>query len=131
MIGIDTNVLLRLIVADNAAQAKRVAGLIRAETVRGNKLFIGHIALCETLWAMRSGYGHGRDQLATTVDELLMMSEFVVENSAQVKQALKLFRSTRADFSDCLMAIANREAGCTETVSFDRVAVKDHVFGDV
>jgi predicted nucleic-acid-binding protein len=38
---------------------------------------------------------------------------------------LNLYRNTRADFADCLIAASAKAAGCSRTVTFDRIAARD------
>ena len=56
MIALDTNVLLRFLVADDAAQNRRAAEFI--ETVLENKgtLYISDIVLVETVWVLELGH---------------------------------------------------------------------------
>jgi predicted nucleic-acid-binding protein len=48
-----------------------------------------------------------------------------VENAETVRGALQLYRSRNIDFSDCMIASSARAAGCSRTVTFDRIAARD------
>jgi predicted nucleic-acid-binding protein len=48
-----------------------------------------------------------------------------VEQDLIVATAVQQFRATRADFADCLISASARAAGCTRTVTFDRIAARD------
>ncbi len=48
-----------------------------------------------------------------------------MENDATVAQAVERFRTTQADFADCLIAASARAAGCGRVVTFDRIAARD------
>ena len=54
MVAVDTNVLVRLLVADHAAQATRAAAVFRA-----GRVFIPKSVLLETEWVLRYSYNLG------------------------------------------------------------------------
>lgn len=53
MIAVDTSMLVRLLVADDAAQGKRAAELF----ARAEEAFIAKIVVLETAWVLQSAYG--------------------------------------------------------------------------
>ncbi|KQS64563.1 hypothetical protein ASG39_11470 [Rhizobium sp. Leaf371] len=118
--GIDTNVILRLIVNDDAEQ-RRLA--LRFSEQMGDT-FVGHltlITLIELDWALRSRYGYSRADVAEAIGKLLRVRGLSVESHDLVVFALKLMRG-KSDFADVLIALKCREAGCEKTVTFDRTA---------
>jgi predicted nucleic-acid-binding protein len=48
MLGLDTNVLVRLLVRDDEEQFERAQRLIRREAHAGTPVFVGHLVLLET-----------------------------------------------------------------------------------
>ena len=38
---------------------------------------------------------------------------------------MQFYRSGNTEFSDCLIAASARAAGCSRTVTFDRIAARD------
>ena len=59
------------------------------------------------------------------VERLLTLDSVMVEHDARIASALQLFRASRPDFADGLIATCARPAGCTRTVTFDKIAPKD------
>ena len=116
MTGVDTNVLARYLLRDDAAQAARAA----QELERDDRFFIGIIVLCELVWVLETGYNVKRSEIATAIDKILATAQFEVEDKDLALSALQDFRRTLADFSDCLIGRRNRAAGVAETVTFDR-----------
>jgi predicted nucleic-acid-binding protein len=55
----------------------------------------------------------------------LIADSLVVEQADTLEEALRHYRSTKADFADCLIAASARAAGCSKTVTFDQVAARD------
>lgn len=122
MIGLDTNVLVRYFVRDDARQTAVATALI--ETLSHSRpAFVSHVALIELVWVLDRSYGVARDQIAMIVERVLQAGEVVVENSASVHLALAAFRAG-ADFADALIVAVDDQAGCAETVTFDTTAAK-------
>jgi antitoxin PrlF len=53
------------------------------------------------------------------MDQILVTAELTIENEGIAFQALDAYREGSADFSDYLLALVNRAAGCETTYSFD------------
>ena len=116
MIGVDTNVLLRYFLRDDADQAARADRELR----RDERFTIDGIVLCELVWVLEAGYGFSRTEIAAALDRILATSQFEIEGRDLVVAALDDFRGSGADFSDCLIDRRNRAAGAVKTVTFDR-----------
>ena len=118
MIGLDTNILLRLVTGDDEAQVKTITRWL-AVHARDETLYVNHVVLAETLWTLKSGYGYARSDLAKFVDSLLGNAVFEIEEMGLVEDALRLFKSTQADFADCLIFAKNARS-CAVTITFDK-----------
>lgn len=123
MRGLDTNVLLRLLLADDPRQAARAREWLRAQP-HAEKFLINRIVLCELVWTLRRGYRFDREQIAEVIDRLLKSDAVVIEEYDSVAFALYLYRTSSADFSDCLLGVTNGFLGCTRTATFDRRAAE-------
>ena len=75
------------------------------------------------VWVLERAYGLSRSEVAGAVDGLLSAQEIVVEAPDRVGVAAERYRQGGAGFSDHMIALAAHDAGCSETVSFDRKAV--------
>jgi predicted nucleic-acid-binding protein len=125
--GLDTNVLLRLLLADDPRQAARAREWLHAQP-RGQRLLINRIALCELIWTLRRGYRFDREQIAEVIDRLLKSRDMLIEDYDSVVLALDLYRTSHADFADCLLGVTNRVLGCSATGTFDRHAAELDAF---
>ena len=123
MIGLDTNVLVRYIMQDDAVQSAAASRLLESLTaaVPG---FVPMVAAVELAWVLSSAYELDRRQLVDAFEALLRTKEIVVERAEVVWKALRLFASSNADFADCLIERSAAAAGCNRTMTFDRAAVK-------
>lgn len=118
MIGIDTNILLRLATSDDTRQVKAITKWL-AENARDTSLYVNHVVLAETLWALKSSYGYSKAQQVTFMEALLGNAAFRIEEEGQVEVALHFFSTSRAEFPDCLIFAKNAHL-CRTTISFDR-----------
>jgi predicted nucleic-acid-binding protein len=125
--GLDANVLLRLLLADDARQAARAREWLHAEP-RGQRLLINRIVLCELVWTLRRGYRFDREQIAEVIVRLLKSHDILVEDYDSVVLASDLYRTSAADFADCLLGVTNRVLGCSATGTFDRDAAELDAF---
>lgn len=124
MIGLDTNVLLRYIVADDPDQFERARRLVETRLTPEEPGWIGLIVAAELVWALRFHYGYSREEVADVIERLLDTAEIEFEREFVVVDALRLYRSTRIDFADALVVLCARLNRCAETASFDRELVK-------
>lgn len=122
MIGLDTNVLVRYIMQDDAKQAASASRLV--ESLTDSAGFIPLIVIAELSWVLSSAYSLSREQLAEALEGVLRSKEWMVEKADIVWQAVRLFQSGSADFADCLIFRSAATAGCEKTMTFDRNAAK-------
>ena len=120
MIGLDTNVLVRYLTQDDAAQARKADALINGAVARRERCVIGPIVLCELVWVLRDAYGTPKDDLVGALDRILATQQFEILDKDRVLEALEVYRTGRADFADYVIGAAHRHAGCSETATFDR-----------
>lgn len=123
MKGLDTNVLLRVITADDPEQGERVRTYIRRER-QHLPFWINRIVLCELVWSLTTSFKFDRGSVARVVMLLLRSDEVTIEGHRVVRDALYLFRTSKADFADCLIGLSNGLAGCERTATFDREAAR-------
>jgi len=121
MIGLDTNVVLRLLVDDSAEQAAAARKLV-ADLPPGEKARIDQIVLVELAWVLRSVYGYHRERLTAALVRVLRHPRLDVEEREWALEAAYDAYENGGDFADLLIATRNRRAGCSTTYTFDRRA---------
>ena len=98
MRAVDTNVLVRLVVRDDADQVRA------AEEFIASGAWVSHLVLAETLWVLDAVYERTPEQIATAVDMLLNHQHLTVQDSDVVAAAIESFRRRPSlGFSDCLV----------------------------
>lgn len=115
MAAADTNVILRLVLRDNAEQ------LPRAEAFVGAGAWISLVVLAETISVLRVIYHFGPTELINTIAMLLQHENAVIQDRDVVAEALDQYRSRPAlGFSDCLILATARKAGHLPLGTFDK-----------
>lgn len=116
MIALDTNVVVRLLVADDAAQARRARRLLEA-----GEVLVVPTVLLETEWVLRGAYGMKRSDIAAVLRGLLGLPSVVVSCADEVACALDWFERG-VDFADALHLALAAEAAAFAT--FDECLVR-------
>lgn len=122
MHGVDTNVLVRLLVRDDERQFRAARSFVLGEAERGEPVLVGLLVLVETEWVLRSRYRRTKEEIADAFVALLSAVDIVIEDEASLEIALRRWRSGAADFADCLIATRHEALGCRGTATFDRRA---------
>jgi len=124
MIGFDSNVLVRYLVKDDPHQAQLALAIVRSRTAL-DPGWVSLPVLMELVWVLEHSYKQNKPALIHVVERLLGSQDIVLEREAVVAGALRMFSSGSAGFSDCVIALLARAAGCDRVVTFDRFAARD------
>lgn len=122
MIGIDTNVLVRFLTQDDPAQSAAANRLLQDAEAKRVKVRVNLLVLVETVWILRSAYGHSATTVDSIVERLLEAPPLDVESAAQVRQALARAREFKHELPDALIGVMNH--ACKTTWTFDSKAAK-------
>ncbi len=122
MIGLDTNVVIRYLVQDDIAQARKANPLMEKSLTPDEPGFINLTTLCEIVWVLKRNYRLDKPGQVAVVDNLLSTKQLWVANVPVVWKALRAYESGNADFSDAIIAYVNEVHQCDHTVTFDKQA---------
>ena len=120
MIGIDTNILLRLWLNDEPAQNKRIDALLAEHGSTPGSLLVTDVVLVEAVWTLRSAFDQGKDAQLIALRSLLEETAFAFEDREAVTGATALFEAGSCGFADCLVVAKHARQGCDFTATFDR-----------
>jgi predicted nucleic-acid-binding protein len=130
MIGLDTNVLLRLFIEDDPGQSDRARRFVNAAAA-DEPCVINPIVLAEFAWTLARNFKKKRPEVARLIEGVLSMDDLDVPFRRAARGALVAYRDGRADFPDYFLAAINAELGCVSTATFDRDALDYPVFSSV
>lgn len=112
-IAVDTNVIVRYLVEDDAEQTA-----IAAETLdAADSIHLSTVVLCETVWVLRRVYGIEPGAIAETLRGLFEVARIDVDRPV-ADAGLRMLESG-GDFADGVIAHEARRAACDTLVSFD------------
>ena len=113
----DTNVLVRAVVQDHAAQARAAAKVLAG----ADMIAISLPSVCEFVWVLRKVYRFRVADIAAAIRALLATAN--VETDRQGAEAGLRMLEAGGDFADGVIAHEGRWLGGEVFVSFDRQAV--------
>ena len=124
MIGLDTNIIVRLFVDDDPKQVQSARNLVASRCTAESPGFIDRVALCELVWVLASAHNYGRAVVADVVEAIVASRDLRLEDDDLVRRALQDYRASNVDFADILIGYVNLARGCAATATFDRKAAK-------
>ncbi|HWZ42541.1 MAG TPA: type II toxin-antitoxin system VapC family toxin [Candidatus Saccharimonadales bacterium] len=118
--AVDTNVLVRLLVADDPAQTGRATAFLEAR----RPLWVSTVVLVETVWVLTTVYHWSKAQIMAMLKMAANSRDFTFQAVQTVNAALELYASCKADFSDCLALELARAEGHLPFATFDKATAK-------
>jgi len=116
-ISVDTNVLARAVLQDDAEQARTAAKILEEASL----IAISLPCLCELAWILLRGAQFPKEKVAVAIRALLDAGN-VVMNRPAVEAGLAIL-AAGGDFADGVIAYEGRWLGGETFVSFDKKAV--------
>jgi predicted nucleic-acid-binding protein len=116
-LAVDTNVLVRAVMRDDAKQARAATRALTSADV----IAVATPALCEFVWVLRKAYGITNFDIAAVLRELVAAANVQVNRPA-VEAGLAMLDAD-GDFADGVIAYEGTWLGGESFVSFDKQAV--------
>ena len=116
MIAVDTNVLVRLIMADDPQQSPKARALFES-----NSIYLAKSVLLECEWVFRGAYKQSREAILRHFQLVIGLPQVQVERAEQIGLALDCF-AQGMDFADALHLASG--ADCASFASFDQKLLK-------
>jgi predicted nucleic-acid-binding protein len=118
MIGIDTNVLVRIFARDDEVQRRQAIRLIE-RLPSGVQCYVNWIVVVELIWTLRKAFQFDSQELAMVARQLTEHPKMNVPDKNILREAAHQARETGADLPDMLIRLINTAVGATETFTFD------------
>lgn len=119
MAAIDTNVLVRYLVEDDALQSAAARTLVEAAVRDRHPLFVPVTVMLELQWVLKSRLGCDKGTALEVLTGLLSADELVFESEQAIEVALEFYHRESAD---CLHVALAARAGECPLWTFDRKA---------
>ncbi len=115
--SLDTNAILRLIVGDDAAQAKKVIQLL---SKANSQVAVADIALTEAIYVLQRYYHVDRDDITSLISNFMTLP-VINCNRVLFDRALVLYTEHPAlSFEDCCLAVYAELNDATPLYTFDK-----------
>lgn len=112
MISLDTNVVVRMFVADDPDQTGRARKLLES-----NAVLLSTTVILECEWVLRSAYGFKPNAIASAITKLVGLPQVSLTEPAVLQAALAGYRQG-LDFADAMHLASSGQAESFAT--FDR-----------
>jgi predicted nucleic-acid-binding protein len=122
--ALDTNVLVRFLVGDDALQLKKVLGLFDQALESGERFWVSSTVLLELIWVLDCYYQIPRLSILDVLEKVSDLAVLDLEDASLLPVFLLAARKNSMGLSDLLIAIRGNRATGLVTLSFDRKAVK-------
>ncbi len=115
MIGVDTNIVVRLLTQDDEPQFLKAKEVFTRE-----QIFIADTVILETEWVLRFAYGFKPDNVRPALTKLLGLPNVHVNNPEKLSRVIQLYK-TGLDFADAMHLTASLRHDAFLT--FDKVFI--------
>ena len=120
MKALDTNVIVRLLVNDDKAQALRAKSILEKAEVESERYFLPLLVILETVWVLSAVYQLSRSQILDALEMLTQMPVLKLERHEAVLELVRIGRSGNADLPDVLIGLSAKNQGCETTLTFEK-----------
>lgn len=117
IITLDTNVLVRVVIDDPAAETQMA--IARATVKQARQVYIPQIVQIETVWVCESCYGLDKTEIISMLEHLQQNQAFRLQQGDAFNEALHSFKENNVDFADCLI-LAEGTRHQSSVVTFDK-----------
>jgi predicted nucleic-acid-binding protein len=126
VIGLDTNVLLRATLKDDAVQTPIAERIILGLTPE-KPGYVNLVVLLEFIWTLRKR-GYANSHIVHAVEAMLGSQTFVLESRSIVNAAIQATTAGSLSLSDAMIGFLNEVANAAPTMTFDRRAASNSLF---
>jgi len=115
---VDTNVLLRYLLADHAEHYQRARSFMEEVKQGIQRVYLAESVLTECVFVLQKFYKVPRERISYELMELLNYQGIEVDNLSVCRLALKLFGKRNVDIVDAVVFAHAKIKGC-QWLSFD------------
>ena len=114
MLLVDANVILRLLLRDDAEMSEHAVKVISE-----HKVTFRYEVIAEVVYVLQKVYGIPREEISAAITRVISLENIETENADVLSEALSVFTKRNLDFVDCLLYSFNVVKG-EGVFSFDK-----------
>lgn len=124
MLGLDTNVIARIVLADDAVQTAQALASIAQAQANGETVVLALATVLELEWVLRSCAKLDKPQVLLVFKRLLETQDLQIDQEQVLEQAIYVYEHGSADFPECLFWAQYQRMGCRAMLTFDAKAAR-------
>jgi predicted nucleic-acid-binding protein len=128
MRAIDTNIVVRFLIADEPSQAAKVRALFESAENSREVLFVSVPVTLEVLWVLRAVYEVPRVAVLEALQQLLDLACLRFEAEDRIRSLIAAAGESSLDLADLFIGLAAKDCGCSPTWTLDRRAARSSLF---
>ena len=128
MKALDTNVLVRLLVNDDRAQAGKAKALLERAESGGEQFFVTFLVVLELMWVLSASYRFERSEVIEALRMLSGLPVLSFEDYDGIIDLIELASTNRADLPDLLIGLRAKACGCDATLTFEKRLARTPLF---
>ncbi len=109
---------------DDSVQSASATVIMEKRLTPAEPGFVSVVAMVETVWVLERSYRLTQKQVAAAVERVLQIDALVIENEQEVFAAMAVIKESLGSFADAVIAAMGANAGCSDTLTFDRSALR-------
>ncbi|MDE3131774.1 MAG: PIN domain-containing protein [Acidobacteriota bacterium] len=113
---LDTNILIRHLTGEPAAQARRATAFL----ARAEELLLPDLIVAETVFVLESFYELERQRVAELVRAVIAFPAITVVDEPLLLRALEVYEVDRIDFAEAYLVASAEASGVGAVASIDR-----------
>ena len=128
MIALDTNVLVRFLVEDDADHAELAKALLQRAIDSEEPCYVSDVVLCELVWVLERRYKLARNEVCLGLRRLVHAQHLLFSSVESLSRALEAYEKARGDFADYIIREHARANGCVAVATFEKDLLKEPGF---
>lgn len=121
MIALDSNVLIRYLVADDRQQHRIASEFLEKRLTAEEPGFVSLVTVAELFWVLKSRYSVAPAAICEYISDLMATPQLTFERPEVLAPALA---SSHTGIADVLIHFVGTAAGCERTVTFHHAFAK-------
>lgn len=128
MKALDTNILVRWLIRDDARQVRQIDTLLVSAEKAGERFAVTSTVMLELVWVLGACFECSREDTVDAVEALRQVAAFRFVPDGMLDDFLREASNEHIELDDLILGLHARAVGCEATLTFDRRATRSALF---